>query len=194
MTPFMTGIFEKLGNQFPEKKTVNKTVRAYNERIDRAREKVKDDQYITVSNMRSKRYDFTHEPYVAQKDKRAVGLDPKGTYTKSELQAAGLGDEKKLTKRELKALGLRPTEKGVSERQLPSTAIGKMRYNPQTGDLYITFRNGKGKEYLYPHVGKAVVQNFLTAGSKGRYYWNRIRPYRVSKAEALEIKARNGGK
>ena len=165
LSPFMYNVFTRmdLGNMYPKNKKQNKTVIEYNQRIGRAREKVKDDEYITASNLRSKRYNLPES-------------------------------SKKLTKKELKEAGEKPTSENVTEVSTPSTAIGKMRYNPKTGSLYVTFRSNKNKEYLFPHVGKAVVQNFLTAGSKGRYYWNRVRPYAVSKAEAIQLKMERGNK
>lgn len=97
-----------------------------------------------------------------------------------------------MTKKQLNKAGLSIKDKDVSTRDIPSTAIGRVRYNPKTGNLYITFRNGNGKEYLFPNVPGEKVRKLLNAGSKGRYYGKYVKPhYAVSKAEALAIKARD---
>lgn len=97
-----------------------------------------------------------------------------------------------MTKKQLKDAGLSIKDKGISTRDIPSTAIGRVRYNPETENLYVTFRNGNGKEYLFPNVPPEKVRKFLNAGSKGRYYGKYVKPhYAVSKAEALAIKARD---
>ncbi len=96
-----------------------------------------------------------------------------------------------MTKNQLKKAGYNIKDKDISTRDIPSTAIGRVRYNPQTGNLYITFTNGK-KEYLFPNVPEEKVRKLLNAGSKGRYYGKYVKPhYAVSKAEALRIKARD---
>lgn len=97
-----------------------------------------------------------------------------------------------MTKKQLKKAGFSIKDKDISTRDIPSTAIGRVRYNPETGNLYITFRNGNGKEYLFPNVPEEKVRKLLNAGSKGRYYGKYVKPhYAVSKAEALAIKARD---
>ena len=96
-----------------------------------------------------------------------------------------------MTKSQLKNAGYSIKDKDISTRDIPSTAIGRVRYNPETGNLYITFTNGK-KEYLFPNVPEEKVRKLLNAGSKGRYYGKYVKPhYAVSKAEALRIKARD---
>lgn len=97
-----------------------------------------------------------------------------------------------MTKNQLKKAGFSIKDKSISTRDIPSTAIGRVRYNPETQNLYITFRNGNGKEYLFPNVPEEKVRKLLNAGSKGRYYGKYVKPhYAVSKAEALAIKARD---
>lgn len=97
-----------------------------------------------------------------------------------------------MTKNQLKDAGYSIKDKDISTRDIPSTAIGRVRYNPKTNNLYITFKNGKGKEYLFPNVPEEKVRKLLNAGSKGRYYGKYVKPhYAVSKEEALAIKARD---
>lgn len=97
-----------------------------------------------------------------------------------------------MTKNQLKDAGYNIKDKDISTRDIPSTAIGRVRYNPETGNLYITFKNGKGKEYLFPNVPEEKVRKLLNAGSKGRYYGKYVKPhYAVTKEEALAIKARD---
>ena len=91
---------------------------------------------------------------------------------------------------ELKKKGLRKNSKGIDSSYFPSAAIERIRYNPETKNLYITFKGGKEKkEYLYPNVKEKDIQKYLVADSKGRYNYYKIRPkYAVSKEEALRIK------
>lgn len=97
-----------------------------------------------------------------------------------------------MTKNQLKKAGFSIKDKDISTRDIPSTAIGRVRYNPETGNLYITFRNGNGKEYLFPNVPEEKVRKLLNAGSKGRYYGKYIKPhYAVSRDDAIYIKARD---
>lgn len=99
-----------------------------------------------------------------------------------------------LTESDLKNQGRRKNEKGIESAYMPSSAIQKIRYNPKTKNLYIKFTSGN-KEYLYPNVSEKDVQKYLTADSKGRYNYYKIRPkYAVSKEEALRIKQESKNK
>jgi len=89
---------------------------------------------------------------------------------------------------QMKREGIRKNAKGMQTTYMPSSAIQRIRYNPKTKNLYITFTSGN-KEYLYPNVPEKEVQKYLVADSKGRYNYHKIRPkYAVSKEEALRIK------
>lgn len=190
MANFIDGIVRELSRQFPTKKIENKTTRAYDARIERAKEKVRAGKYMTASDLMSNRYDFGGEKGLTREEKNAAVArqkradermlrKPRNTYT----LAMAKGAVNPVLK-----------DEAVKEKQVASTAIGRVRYNPETKDLYVRFRNGTGKDYLFPNVDKRTVQNFLSAGSKGKFYWKRVRPFRVSKEDALAIKAKNKNK
>ena len=58
-----------------------------------------------------------------------------------------------------------------------STCVQNMKYNPKTGDVDIQFRNGDGKTYRYPGVSQEEIDAVRKAASKGRAFWNIIRPH-----------------
>lgn len=91
------------------------------------------------------------------------------------------------TRKEMEKSGMSTKGLNVSSADIQSTAIGRIRYNPKSTNLYITFRNGD-KEYLFPGVEKEKVLQMAKAPSKGEFYHEKIKPYAVSKNQALNIK------
>ena len=101
------------------------------------------------------------------------------------------GYEGLFTHRQMEQAGEKLGGPDVGVADIASTAIHRVRYNPETKNLYVTFVGGD-KEYLFPNVPEDAVKKFLNASSKGRHYGLRIKPnYAVSKAQALAIKARD---
>ena len=84
--------------------------------------------------------------------------------------------------------------KDIDTSMIASTAIAGIRYNPETKNLYIKFKGGKGKEYLFPNVPEETVRRMLNAPSKGTYYGKKIKPYAVSAGEAQAIAKRDKNK
>ena len=124
------------------------------------------------------------------------GIDFKSPWSKyfietekAKTSEPGAEDFRILDEGEMKREGIRKNAKGMQTTYMPSSAIQRIRYNPKTQNLYITFTSGN-KEYLYPNVKEKDIQKYLTADSKGRYNYYKIRPkYAVSKEKALQIKA-----
>ena len=56
---------------------------------------------------------------------------------------------------------------------VPSTAIKKMKYDPKTKELWVTFQ-GSNKKYWYPRVPEEKVREMMAAPSKGEYFMNNI--------------------
>lgn len=56
---------------------------------------------------------------------------------------------------------------------IPSTAIKKMKYDPRTKELWVTFQ-GSNKKYWYPRVPKEKIEEMMAAPSKGEYFLNNI--------------------
>ena len=80
-------------------------------------------------------------------------------------KARGLGFLAKLMRRSL------PTSKDVP---VDSSAISKVRYEPKTQQLQITFAKS-GKTYAYGCVTKETYADLMNADSKGRYFVKSIR-------------------
>ena len=100
------------------------------------------------------------------------------------------GYEGLFTHRQMEKAGEKMGGPDVGVADIASTAIHRVRYNPKTKNLYVTFVGGD-KEYLFPNVPEDAVKKFLNASSKGRHYGLRIKPYAVSKEQAMAIKARD---
>ena len=67
----------------------------------------------------------------------------------------------------------RAEDSRLYEAQVPSTAIRKIKYNPKTKELFVTF-NGNSKTYWYPKVPEEEVRHLMEAQSKGEYFLRNI--------------------
>jgi hypothetical protein len=56
---------------------------------------------------------------------------------------------------------------------MPSTAIRRFHYEPETRTLYVTFVSGQ--EYAYEDVPPELARDFRAARSKGRFFQERVR-------------------
>lgn len=61
----------------------------------------------------------------------------------------------------------------VYETEVPSTAIKKVKYDPKTESLYVSFTDSN-KKYFYPRVPKELIEKWMKAGSKGQFFLNNI--------------------
>lgn len=71
-----------------------------------------------------------------------------------------------------------PTKKKEGKKELKkhlvdSSNIEWVSYDEEKEDLYIGFRNNT--TYVYNKVPKDIFDGLLHAGSKGRYFWMKIR-------------------
>ena len=59
-----------------------------------------------------------------------------------------------------------------------SSAIESVGFNPETGDLQVTFiqRSGNRATYTYPDHTQATFDAFVAAPSAGRFFHANIRP------------------
>lgn len=173
------------GNKTPSQ--APKASKALDKAFDILDKKYDKSYYKTLNENERKLHEGKKIDTTSLASERFVKNDNLGYKTNTPEGWSGL-----MTKKQLNKAGLSIKDKDISTRDIPSTAIGRVRYNPKTGNLYITFRNGNGKEYLFPNVPEEKVRKLLNAGSKGRYYGKYVKPhYAVSKAEALAIKARD---
>jgi hypothetical protein len=86
--------------------------------------------------------------------------------------AAQLG-RKKLTKGQEKLVTAQAQSEQMYTQDVPSTAIKKMKYDPKTKELWVTFQ-GSSKKYWYPRVPEEKVREMMAAPSKGEYFMNNI--------------------
>lgn len=159
----------------------NPVLEKYYANLDKQERKLSDGKMIDTDNLMSERFYFKDEGI----GKRSYGVKGHGVET--------AGWENLFTHKQMEDAGEKMGGDDVGVADIPSTAISRVRYNPKTKNLYVTFTSGD-KEYLFPNVPQDEVRKFLNASSKGRTYHLRISPYRVSKSEALAIKARDNNK
>ena len=159
----------------------NPVLEKYYAGINKAEDKLQKGKMINVTDLMSDRYHFKGDIGVPSKD--AGGVNAKtsgwtGLYTKRQMEKAGIDVD----------------DKDIDTSMIASTAIAGIRYNPETKNLYIKFKGGKGKEYLFPNVPEEKVRRMLNAPSKGVYYGKKIKPYAVSAGEAMAIAKRDKNK
>lgn len=80
---------------------------------------------------------------------------------------------KKLTKGQEQLVRKQAEQEQMFTQDVPSTAIKKMKYNPETKELWVTFQ-GSNKKYWYPRVPKDKVEEMMAAPSKGEYFMQNI--------------------
>ena len=90
--------------------------------------------------------------------------------TKSETAQLG---RKKLTKGQEALVTKQAQSEQMYTQDVPSTAIKKMKYDPKTRELWVTFQ-GSNKKYWYPRVPEEKVREMMAAPSKGEYFMNNI--------------------
>lgn len=152
---------------------------------------------ITLSQPKSQRFTFNRslatdgpvrnnfKPETAEQKET---LSPNGFFMGDKLaeKREELKDEKiEQGKAKYKNLGMRWTKNRekeavadaenarVYETEVPSTAIKKVKYDPKTESLYVSFTDSN-KKYFYPRVPKALIEKWMQAGSKGQFFLQNI--------------------
>ena len=87
--------------------------------------------------------------------------------------AASMLQQKELTPDQEKLVTAQAEKEQPFTQDIPSTAIKKLKYDPKTQELYVTF-NGSNKKYWYPNVPKEKVEALMEAPSKGEYFLKNI--------------------
>ena len=153
-----------------------------------------DNKTIKISNPKSERY--TYLPNItgtkalknfkpATKEEKDT-LSPIGFFRVGEIDdeknkkiaeqikkaAQDLG-RKKLTKAQEELVRVQAEQQQMFTQDVPSTAIKKVKYNPETKELWVTFQ-GSNKKYWYPRVPKDKVEEMMAAPSKGEYFMQNI--------------------
>lgn len=187
MAGILSDIFDKVRTKF------NNTSPQNVEQQSEIKNALNDDKTIKISNPKSERY--TYLPGTAGKwlDKfkpetreEKDTLSPIGFFRQSEINderqkriaesiksAAEMLGKKKLTKGQEKLVKAEAEREPMFTQDIPSTAIKKIKYDPKTQELYVTFQ-GSNKKYWYPRVPKEKVEELMEAPSKGEYFLKNI--------------------
>ena len=148
---------------------------------------------ITLSNPKSERY--TYLPGTAGKwlnkfspktKEEKDTLSPIGFFRVGEIDnerqkkiaeriksAASMLGAKELTADQEALVKAQAQQEQMYTQDVPSTAIKKLKYDPKTQELFVTFQ-GSNKKYWYPRVPKEKVEELMQAPSKGEYFMQNI--------------------
>jgi len=187
MANVMGNIFDKLKTKFKNTSPQNieqqsKIDEALNANKTISIKAPKSERYTYIPNLAGKAYEKFRPETREEKDT----LSPIGFFRQGEIDeernkkiaekikeaAAQLG-RKKLTKGQEKLVTAQAQSEQMYTQDVPSTAIKKMKYNPETKELWVTFQ-GSNKKYWYPRVPKEKVEEMMAAPSKGEYFMNNI--------------------
>lgn len=187
MANVLSGIFEKLKTKF------NGTSPQNILQQDEIKTALDNNKTITVNSPKSERYTYLPgtagkwlEKFRPQTQEEKDTLSPVGFFRQGEIDeqrqkkiaehinkaAADLG-RKKLTKGQEALATKQAQQEAMITQDIPSTAIKKIKYDPKTQELYVTFQ-GSNKKYWYPRVPKEKVEELMEAPSKGEYFMKNI--------------------
>ena len=187
MANVMGNIFDKLKTKFSNTSPQNIDQQS---KIDEA---LNAGKKITIKAPKSERYTYLPnvtgkalEKFKPETREEKDTLSPIGFFRQGEIDeernkkiaekireaAAQLG-RKKLTKGQEKLVTAQAQSEQMYTQDVPSTAIKKMKYDPKTKELWVTFQ-GSSKKYWYPRVPEEKVREMMAAPSKGEYFMNNI--------------------
>ena len=187
MANVMGNIFDKLKTKFSNTSPQNIDQQA---KIDEA---LNAGKKITIKAPKSERYTYLPnvtgkalEKFRPETREEKDTLSPIGFFRQGEIDeernkkiaekireaAAQLG-RKKLTKGQEALVTKQAQSEQMYTQDVPSTAIKKLKYDPKTEELYVTFQ-GSNKKYWYPNVKKEEVEALMQAPSKGEYFMKNI--------------------
>ena len=187
MVNVMSNIFDKLKTKFSNTSPQNIDQQA---KIDEA---LNAGKKITIKAPKSERYTYLPnvtgkalEKFRPETREEKDTLSPIGFFRQGEIDeernkkiaekireaAAQLG-RKKLTKGQEALVTKQAQSEQMYTQDVPSTAIKKMKYDPKTKELWVTFQ-GSSKKYWYPRVPEEKVREMMAAPSKGEYFMNNI--------------------
>ena len=187
MANVMSNIFDKLKTKFSNTSPQNIDQQS---KIDEA---LNAGKIVTIKAPKSERYTYLPnvtgkalEKFKPETREEKDTLSPIGFFRQGEIDeernkkiaekireaAAQLG-RKKLTKGQEKLVTAQAQSEQMYTQDVPSTAIKKMKYDPKTKELWVTFQ-GSSKKYWYPRVPEEKVREMMAAPSKGEYFMNNI--------------------
>jgi hypothetical protein len=187
MANVMGNIFDKLKTKFSNTSPQNIDQQS---KIDKA---LNAGKKITIKAPKSERYTYlpnitgkAYEKFKPETREEKDTLSPIGFFRQGEIDeernkkiaekikeaAAQLG-RKKLTKGQEALVTKQAQSEQMYTQDVPSTAIKKMKYDPKTKELWVTFQ-GSNKKSWYPRVPEEKVREMMAAPSKGEYFMNNI--------------------
>ena len=187
MANVMGNIFDKLKTKFSNTSPQNIEQQS---KIDEA---LNAGKTISIKAPKSERYTYLPnvtgkalEKFKPETREEKDTLSPIGFFRQGEIDeernkkiaekireaAAQLG-RKRLTKGQEKLVTAQAQSEQMYTQDVPSTAIKKMKYDPKTKELWVTFQ-GSSKKYWYPRVPEEKVREMMAAPSKGEYFMNNI--------------------
>lgn len=148
---------------------------------------------ISIKTPKSERYTYYAglagkklEKFKPETQEEKDTLSPIGFFRQGERQseaqkkiqeriksAASMMGQKELTPDQEKLVTAQAEREQPYTQDIPSTAIKKIKYDPKTQELFVTFQ-GSSKKYWYPNVPKEKVEALMNAPSKGEYFLNNI--------------------
>lgn len=151
----------------------NPVLNKYEKKVAAEKQNMKKGDWVNLNNPMSSRY--------AWKNEEGGPDSSSGMFLPREVRQAGISAKERNQEMDTSAIS--------------STAIKRIRYNPESGNLYITYKSskkGRPKEYVFPNVPKGTVTRLMNSFSKGTYTAKSIKPrYAVSKSEAIAAKQKD---
>lgn len=187
MANAVSNIFAKLKDRF------NNTSSTNIEEQDKIKQSLDAGKTINIKAPKSERYTYFAglagkklEKFRPETQEEKDTLSPIGFFRVGERQseaqkkiqeriksAASMLQQKELTPDQEKLVTAQAQQEQPFTQDIPSTAIKKLKYDPKTEELYVTFQ-GSNKKYWYPNVPKEKVEALMNAPSKGEYFLNNI--------------------
>lgn len=187
MANAVANIFSKLKDRF------NNTSSTNIEEQDKIKQSLDAGKTINIKAPKSERYTYYAglagkklEKFKPETSEEKDTLSPIGFFRIGERQseaqkkiqerikaAASMMQQKELTPDQEKLVTAQAQREQPFTQDIPSTAIKKMKYDPKTQELYVTFQ-GSNKKYWYPRVPKEKIEEMMNAPSKGEYFMQNI--------------------
>ena len=187
MANAVSNIFSKLKDRFSNTSSTNI------EENDKIKQSLDAGKTINIKAPKSERYTYYAglagkklEKFRPETQEEKDTLSPIGFFRVGERQdetqkkiqerikaAASMMNQKELTEDQKALVTAQAEREQPFTQDIPSTAIKKMKYDPKTKELWVTFQ-GSNKKYWYPRVPKEKIEEMMNAPSKGEYFMQNI--------------------
>lgn len=187
MASAVSNIFAKLKDRF------NNTSSTNIEEQDKIKQSLDAGKTVSIKAPKSERYTYYAglagkklEKFKPETQEEKDTLSPIGFFRVGERQteaqkkiqerikaAASMMQQKELTPDQEKLVTAQAQREQPYTQDIPSTAIKKLKYDPKTKELFVTFQ-GSNKKYWYPRVPKEKIEEMMAAPSKGEYFLKNI--------------------